>query len=137
MAVSANKIVSIEKSKRSTEHDSIDALMQHRSQELIIGLCGASGSGVKTLKEKLIAQLKAGSYHVEHIRISSLLAFTQPTERANELITLTGMDDRNNILATGCNDVPAAGGGFIHAKIRIMICVVMQMTAARMISINV
>jgi len=76
MAVSANKIVPINKSKRSAENDSIDALHQHRSQELIIGLCGASGSGVKTLKDKLIAQLKAGSYHVEHIHISSLMAYT-------------------------------------------------------------
>lgn len=92
MAVPASKVVSITGSKRSTENDSIDALHQHRSQELIIGLCGASGSGVKTLKEKLMAQLKAGSYHVEHIRISSLMASTRSPERANELIALQGYE---------------------------------------------
>jgi putative protein kinase ArgK-like GTPase of G3E family len=92
MAVPAQKIIQTERLHRTTEHDSIDALQQHISQELIIGLCGASGSGVSTLKEKLIAQLTAGSYHVEHIRISSLMANTKPHDIASELISLKGYE---------------------------------------------
>lgn len=90
MAVSANKIVPIAGSKRSAEDDSIDSILSRRSQELILGLCGASGSGIRTLKDKLIARLKSCHYHVEHIRISDLMIGTQDAERAQSLKALDG-----------------------------------------------
>lgn len=92
MAVPANKIVPIAGSKRSTEDDSIDSILSRRSQELILGLCGASGSGVRTLKDKLIKRLKRCHYHVEHIRISDLMISTQAPERAQELKSFEGSE---------------------------------------------
>ncbi|KLV09715.1 deoxycytidylate deaminase [Photobacterium ganghwense] len=45
-------------------------IQNRRSQELVIGLCGAIGSGVKALKETLSSVLTASGYTVHHIRIS-------------------------------------------------------------------
>ena len=75
MAEPAKKIISLPASNQSFgNNNSIDDIRERRSQELVIGLCGASGSGVKTLKEKIITKLKACNYHVVHIRISDLMA---------------------------------------------------------------
>ncbi|WES90494.1 anti-phage dCTP deaminase [Dickeya fangzhongdai] len=44
------------------------------SNELVIALCGAVGSGVKRLKESLTEQLENSGYIVQHIRLSDLIA---------------------------------------------------------------
>ena len=54
--------------------DSINDIKGRRSQELIVGLCGAMGSGIKTLKEQILLCVRHNGYHVEHIRISDLIA---------------------------------------------------------------
>ncbi|MFL4182756.1 deoxycytidylate deaminase, partial [Escherichia coli] len=73
MANSAKKIESFNTSNIYNS-DSIRDIEKRNSQELIIGLCGAIGSGVKTLKEQIINILKSSGYHVEHIRVSDLIA---------------------------------------------------------------
>lgn len=93
MAEPAKKIISLPASNQSLgNNNSIDDIRERRSQELIIGLCGASGSGVKTLKEKLIIKLKACNYHVVHIRISDLMAETMPAAEASDLKRLEGYE---------------------------------------------
>lgn len=57
-----------------THSDSINDIKGRRSQELIIGLCGAIGSGIKTLKDQTVLCLQRNGYHVEHIRISDLIS---------------------------------------------------------------
>lgn len=54
----------------------LDAIRKRRSQELVIGLCGAAGAGVKSLKDSLKIQLIEQGYLVEHIRLSDLIAET-------------------------------------------------------------
>lgn len=57
----------------STSNDLIDVIKGRRSQELIIGLCGAIGSGVKPLKTTLKKKLEDCGYDVYHIRLSDLI----------------------------------------------------------------
>lgn len=93
MAEPAKKIISLPASNQSFgNNNSIDDIRERRSQELVIGLCGASGSGVKTLKEKIITKLKACNYHVVHIRISDLMADTLSAAEAAELKKLEGYE---------------------------------------------
>ncbi|EOX3376125.1 anti-phage dCTP deaminase [Vibrio cholerae] len=79
----ATKIKPIPKgSSSSFSADDIQKRIQERrSQELIIGLCGAIGSGVKALKDTLIHSLESSGYQVEHIRISNIIA-----EKSNTII---------------------------------------------------
>lgn len=92
MADAAEKIVTITDASKSskTVDNSQTAIRNRRSQELIIGLCGAVGSGVKSLKGTLTDQLNQHGYHVEHIRLSDLIAETQTD--AVEIKKLTGFD---------------------------------------------
>ncbi|EKN5091264.1 MULTISPECIES: anti-phage dCTP deaminase [Yersinia] len=73
MADSAENIIPVVWEKKENT-DSINDIKGRRSQELIIGLCGAIGSGIKTLKEQTIVCLQQNGYHVEHIRISDLIS---------------------------------------------------------------
>lgn len=58
-----------QKSNHSPENTT-KHIQSRRSQELVIGLCGAVGSGVKALKETLVSVLKSSGYSVHHIRLS-------------------------------------------------------------------
>ncbi|MGE4260643.1 anti-phage dCTP deaminase [Shewanella sp.] len=49
-------------------------IQNRRSQELVIGLCGAIGSGVKALNETLTSVLQSSGYLVHHIRVSKLIS---------------------------------------------------------------
>jgi deoxycytidylate deaminase len=75
MAEPAEKITTIPLENISTVHleTPLIKIKQRRSQELIIGLCGAVGSGVKGLKDILANQLSEQGYVVEHIRLSDLI----------------------------------------------------------------
>lgn len=75
------------KTKKSSD-DSLNLIRERRSQELVIGLCGAVGSGVKSLKETLEDQLGQHGYHIEHIRLSELIAETQPDR--SKILNLKG-----------------------------------------------
>lgn len=57
--------------------NSLEDIRSRHSQELVIALCGAVGAGVKRLKTALISELERAHYHVEHIRLSDLIAYTQ------------------------------------------------------------
>lgn len=70
----AVKKIAFVKMNDANNTDSIRDIEGRSSQELIIGLCGAIGSGVKTLKEQMVNALKHSGYHVEHIRVSDLIA---------------------------------------------------------------
>ncbi|CFQ66978.1 ComE operon protein 2 [Yersinia frederiksenii] len=67
---------------------SIEKIKERRSQELIVGICGAVGSGVKRLKDSLKTQLKKSGYIVEHIRLSDLIAELETN--ADEIKALKG-----------------------------------------------
>ncbi|UDJ82599.1 anti-phage dCTP deaminase [Kosakonia oryzae] len=58
----------------SNEKTAEEKIKQRRSQELVIALCGAVGSGVKRLKESLKDKLINSGYTVEIIRLSDLIA---------------------------------------------------------------
>jgi deoxycytidylate deaminase len=58
---------------RTTPDNTTKHIQSRRSQELVIGLCGAIGSGVKALQETLTSALKSSGYIVHHIRISKLI----------------------------------------------------------------
>lgn len=52
----------------------VNLIKSRRSQELVIALCGAVGSGIKNLKDTVLNQLVEHGYHVEHISLSALIA---------------------------------------------------------------
>ena len=58
MADSAKKIESFNTSNIYNS-DGIRDIEKRNSQELIIGLCGAIGSGIKTLKNQMINALRS------------------------------------------------------------------------------
>ncbi|MFM5167938.1 anti-phage dCTP deaminase [Aeromonas veronii] len=71
----------------------IKTIESRRSRELIIGLCGAIGSGIKALKNTLVLSLEESGYTVVHIRLSDIIA-----EKKNiSLSNLNGFQ-RYNIL---------------------------------------
>ena len=61
----------ISKSTQSTS--TFEDIKKRRSPELIIALCGAIGSGVKTLKEHLSLKLTEHGYITKHVTISDLI----------------------------------------------------------------
>ncbi|EMH4105930.1 MULTISPECIES: anti-phage dCTP deaminase [Serratia] len=73
MADTAENIIPV-KTEFTSNSDSIHDIKGRRSQELIVGLCGAIGSGIKSLKDQLLHCLTQNGYHVEHIRISDLIS---------------------------------------------------------------
>lgn len=94
--------------------DSFTAIRGRRSQELVIGLCGAMGSGVKSLKSQLILELKSNGYHVEHIRISDLIS--------NQLkVSTTNLSNfqRYNKLQDYGDDLREDKGNFVCAELAI------------------
>ncbi len=74
MANPASNIATINSDTPATSADITEKIKQRRSNELVIGLCGAIGSGVKSLKGTLESQLNQQGYVVEHIRLSELIA---------------------------------------------------------------
>lgn len=58
----------------------LNTIKKRRSQELIIGLCGTVGSGVKELKSVLSEELSQKGYHVEHVRLSDLIISAQEND---------------------------------------------------------
>ncbi|MFM4756913.1 anti-phage dCTP deaminase [Aeromonas caviae] len=71
----------------------IKTIQKRRSRELVIGLCGAIGSGVKALKNTIVQSLEESGYTVVHIRLSDIIA-----KRKNiSLSTLNGFN-RYNVL---------------------------------------
>lgn len=73
----AKNIVSVTPDFVSTRNESpeiINKIKNRRSKEIVIGLCGAIGSGVKQIKNQLIEQLNSSNYIVEDIVVSDLLS---------------------------------------------------------------
>ena len=64
-------------SQKNQFDNSLEAIRSRHSQELIVGLCGAVGAGVKRLKNALVEELTKANYQVEHIRLSDLICSTQ------------------------------------------------------------
>jgi deoxycytidylate deaminase len=73
----ANNLVSVTSDSISNKNESpeiIKKIKNRRSKEIVIGLCGAIGSGVKQIKNQLIEQLTTSNYIAEDIVVSDLLA---------------------------------------------------------------
>lgn len=66
----AHKLIASNSSSSVNATNTIDS---RRSQELIIGLCGAIGSGVKALKSTLCVSLERSGYDLIHVRISDII----------------------------------------------------------------
>ena len=73
-AIKLKQPLSAASSTTTSNEDIQEKIQERRSQELIIGLCGAIGSGVKALKENLKHSLESSGYIVEHIRLSNIIA---------------------------------------------------------------
>jgi len=85
----------------SNNDEPISAVKSRRSNELIIALCGAVGSGVSELEEILEEQLVQKGYTVEHIRLSELIIAQQPTDKHDDLKKLVGYDRYNELQNLG------------------------------------
>ncbi len=88
-AVNISQLAPLNTSKENSESP-INSIKNRRSQELIIGLCGAIGSDIKGMKSILSNQLVQHGYHVEQVRLSDLIISTQ--EEPNNLKTLSGYE---------------------------------------------
>lgn len=84
MGQPAKKTIQVAASNQSSndEKEMIDKIKARRSNEIIIGLCGAVGSGVKKLKDILIPEFERIDYKVEHVRVSDLI-FNECNEDKN------------------------------------------------------
>lgn len=82
---SARKLESVPNPSSPDKKDIQKKILERRSRELVIGLCGAIGSGVKALKDNLIHQLESSGYKTVHIRISNIIA--EKTDPALKLLT--------------------------------------------------
>ncbi|MFP1923855.1 anti-phage dCTP deaminase [Lonsdalea quercina] len=69
------------------------------SNELVIALCGAVGSGVKRLNASLTEQLENSGYKVQHIRLSDLIADQFPNTEVTK--SLKGFKRYKNLQDLG------------------------------------
>ncbi|MGI2258641.1 anti-phage dCTP deaminase [Shewanella sp. GXUN23E] len=76
--------------RKTEKQDLSKRIDSRRSQELVIGLCGAIGSGVKSLKNTLIGTLTSFGYEVKHIRVSKLIIDKQDASKRPNLNALKG-----------------------------------------------
>lgn len=83
----------------SSYKNSLEAIRSRHSQELVIGLCGAVGAGIDKLKNVVITELKSANYHVEHIKLSDLIAATQPDPKS--ILSLRGFKRYNTLQDLG------------------------------------
>lgn len=113
MSETAKKIIPVR--NVNVGSSSLFDIKNRRSNELVIGLCGAIGSGVKTLKEKIIRELTTNGYHVEHIRVSSLIS-----ERSNVTTSALNNYERYNKLQDLGDTLREKHGNFICAEISIL-----------------
>jgi deoxycytidylate deaminase len=118
MAEPAVKIATqiLSKTSSKSKDDPLNLIRERRSQELVIGLCGAVGSGVKNLKETLEDQLGQHGYHVEHIRLSELIAATQSNKA--ELLSLKGFERYTKLQDLG-DEIRERHGNSILAELAI------------------
>lgn len=88
-----------------------------RSNELIIGLCGAIGAGVKSLKEQLCISLKDQGYKVVDIRLSKLISNYYP-KLEKELLNLSGYDRYSRFQNLG-DELRKNNGNYFLAQVAI------------------
>lgn len=90
MAISTTLLKSVSQdSPADSNHEDIQKkILDRRSRELVIGLCGAVGSGVKALKDNLSHSLDNSGYKICHIRVSDLIA----KKACKSINTLTGYE---------------------------------------------
>ncbi|MCL7942961.1 anti-phage dCTP deaminase [Marinobacter sp. ATCH36] len=62
------------KKTRATPKNPVSVVRSRQAKELVIGLCGAIGSGVLQVKNSLIQELENAGYIVFHIRLSKFIA---------------------------------------------------------------
>ncbi|MCA7001167.1 anti-phage dCTP deaminase [Dickeya solani] len=114
MATVSENIIPVRQEK-SNSTNSISDIKGRRSQELVVGLCGAIGSGIKTLKEQALLCLKQNGYHVEHIRISDLISgFSNVSTNA------LGNYDRYKTLQDMGDTLRKQHGNFICAELAVL-----------------
>lgn len=107
-----------EQDTSTTTHISkpIDDIKARRSQELIIGLCGAIGSGTRDLEKNLALALEQNGYKVEIIKISDLIPNIKSYEKINALPT--GYD-RYEALQNAGNELREKYGNSVLAEIAV------------------
>lgn len=89
------------KSSSKQAQNIIEDIKARRSQELIIGLCGAIGTGTKELDKELQSCLEGHGYKIEQIKISDLII---DLRNKPDLRTLSGAE-RYREYQTAGNDI--------------------------------
>ncbi|WP_415899776.1 anti-phage dCTP deaminase [Neptuniibacter sp. QD48_11] len=74
MADPATSQDATQNSNQSDKTSSISDIQKRISNELVIGLCGAIGSGIKPLKDQLRKELENNKYIVIDVRLSELIS---------------------------------------------------------------
>jgi len=102
--------------ENQTLTSTIDEIKARISNELIIGLCGAVGSGTLVLKEQLKEQLEDNGYQVVSIKVSKLIKGDTSTDSNVAPITA---ENRVIQLQSAGNDLRKTNGNDYLAKLAI------------------
>lgn len=74
MSIPVKQKIPVNNTHNNAEHkNTADYIRARKSQELVIGICGAIGSGTRELCKIIGEQLKNYGYHIENIKISDLI----------------------------------------------------------------
>lgn len=97
--MSVQKLKVSSKSKPSKDNQSTtESIEKRRSNELIIGLCGAIGAGTREFSDALELSLKDGGYTVVKIKISEVIEELSPDQG---LSSLSGFDRYEELQNSG------------------------------------
>ncbi len=113
------------KRKASKPRDVHDKLKDRQSSELVIALCGPLGCGINDLAPLLILELEQLGYHVEHIRVSELMASKisneEPLKALRQHLPLEGTTgfERFDSLQTAGNKIRETVSNSVLAKVAI------------------
>jgi deoxycytidylate deaminase len=122
-STASTNLTSISTIGKKSDKDIVSAIQDRQSNELIIGLCGSIGSGVKALKNTLLQTLSDSGYKVVHVRVSHLIA-----EKSNSAIggaagyiRYKNLQDKGDELRLeyGCNILAACAIDFIATERRV------------------
>lgn len=121
-AIKLKNVTSTTNRHKSVSDNPANIIKSRRSQELVIALCGAVGSGINKLQSTLRNELEEHGYHVEHIKLSSLI-----TERSAENIEDLDKFDRYKKLQDLGDNLRKEHGHSIIAQLAIKQIAILRM----------
>lgn len=105
------------RSPKAKSRDPSQIVKSRQSKELVIGLCGAIGSGVRQVKDSLLQELEDAGYKVFHLRLSKFICDFYRGEKEG-IDSLTGAS-RYDCLQNLGNDMRRDFGHEILAELSI------------------